>query len=143
EVTEACYLEYYSGTTPAGTRNNMAVCGFNNTSPNFGLVAFNTAVATATPFWSKDTVGGVIVRPVIATLNNRRAVYVATSDASLRAYNPVNGTDFWTGGVPLVQNGVAQNIWAEFRGGLLTDTIFVLAADGTLRRFVDNGTSGS
>jgi hypothetical protein len=147
EVTEACPVEYYSGSPPAGTNNNMVVCGFNKTAATNGLVALNTAILPASNAgaarWAVDTGGAVIVRPVIATINGRRAVYVGTADAYLHAYSPVNGSAFWTGGIPAVQNGIAQNLWAEFRGGLLSNRIFVLANDGTFRRFVDNGTSGA
>jgi hypothetical protein len=145
EVSEACYLEYYSGATPAGTNNNMAVCGFNKTGTTNGLVALNTAttLAAGMPRWAVDTGGGVIVRPVIATLNGRRAVYVGTNDAFIRAYSPADGSFFWTGGAAMVPNGIAQNFWAEFRGGPLSNRIFVLATDGTFRRFIDNGTSGT
>ena len=141
EVPEACYLEYYPGTTPAGTNNNMAVCGFLKTGSTNGMVALNTATGSAR--WSVDTVSGVVTRPVIATINGRRTIYVGTTDAFIRAYDPVTGSSFWTGGAPLVQNGIAQNLWAEFRGGPLSDRIFVVAADGAVRRFVDNGAFGT
>jgi hypothetical protein len=141
EVTEACYPEYYPTTgNPAGTNNNMVVCGINETVGTIGLIALNTT--SGTQRWATNTGGGVIVRPVIATLNGRRAVYVGCSDAFLRAYSPATGMAFWTASVPLVQNGITQNFWAEFRGGVLTNHIFVIATDGTFRRFVDNGTSG-
>jgi hypothetical protein len=143
-VTEACALEYYSGGTPAGTVNNAVVCGFNKTGSTPGLIALNTAttLATGTARWAADTIGGVVIRPVIATLGGRRAVYVGTTDGYLRAYSPVNGSFLWTGGVPLVQNGIGQNIWAEFRSGPLQNRIFVVALDGTFRRFIDLGDSG-
>jgi hypothetical protein len=144
-VTEACPLEYYSGAPPAGTPNNTAICGFNKSGVNNGLIAFNTAtnLAAGTPRWAVDTVGGVVNRPVIATLNGRRAVYVGCNDGTLRAYSPTSGMFLWTGGAPSVGNMISQNIWAEFRSGPLQNRIFVLDPNGALHMFVDNGASGT
>jgi hypothetical protein len=121
--------------TPAldPTIDRLFVGALNNPAQSANtLFSINVVAAISHLSWEANA-GPIEFSPLVVA----DRIYVGSDDGYLRAYSKATGSPSWTGGIPRVTNGIGNQ--PTFADGL----IVVVATDGTIRRFIDNGTTGT